>query len=213
MLLAEDGTPKVSDFGLAKKLDEAGRTQTGAVLGTPSYMAPEQAGGRVKEVGPATDVYALGAILYECLTGRPPFKGPTALSTMKQVLTDDAVAPRHLQPRTPRDLETICLKCLEKLPARRYQTAADLADDLGRWQRGEAVRARPASPGYLLWKVFRRHRTPLTVAAGMLLLLAAVVATAFVLLLSAWDRARKNYETADQRRQEVEQKEEELRGR
>ncbi len=197
VLLTEDGAPKVTDFGLAKKLDEEGLTATGAVMGTPSYMAPEQAGGKSGEIGPRTDVYALGAILYECLIGRAPFKGPTAMDTMTQVLSADVAPPRQLQPRTPRDLETICLKCLEKEPARRYGTAAELADDLGRWRRGEAVRARPPSPGYLLGKWARRRRTPLAVAAGMLLLLAAVVTTAFVLLLGAWDKAQKNYETAD----------------
>ncbi len=211
VLLAEDGTLKVTDFGLAKRMDTAGRTQTGDVLGTPSYMAPEQAGGKSREIGPACDVYALGAILYGCLTGRPPFRGPTALDTLAQVLTDDPVPPRRLQPRTPRDLETICLKCLEKLPIRRYATAAALADDLGRWRRGEAVRAQPPSVGYLLRKQFRRHRAALTVAAGMIALLVAVVTTAFVLLVAAWDKVQKNYETADQRRKDVEKKEGELR--
>ena len=119
VLLAEDGTPKITDFGLARKLDEAGQTRTGEVMGTPSYMAPEQAGGRSKEIGPAADVYALGAILYECLTGRPPFRSPTDVDTVMQVLSDDPVPPRRLQSKTPRDLETICLKCLEKQPARR----------------------------------------------------------------------------------------------
>jgi WD40 repeat protein len=211
ILLAEDGTPKVTDFGLAKRLDAAGRTQTGEVLGTPSYMAPEQAGGKSREVGPPTDVYALGAILYECLTGRPPFRGPTALDTLKQVLSDDPVPPRQLLPRTPRDLETIDLKCLDKEPTRRYATAAELAADLGRWQRGEAVLAQPPSLGYLLRKQVRRYWAPLVVAAGMFLLLAAVVATAFVLLVAAWDKAQKNYETADQRRKEVEAAGAELR--
>src|SRR5205807_7137535 len=136
-----DGTPKITDFGLAKKLDAvllegepgAGLTATGAVMGTPSYMAPEQAGGKSKEMGPACDVYALGAILYECLTGRPPFKAATALDTILQVVSDEPVPPLQLQSKTPRDLETICLKCLQKDPARRYATAQELADDLGRW--------------------------------------------------------------------------------
>src|SRR5262249_47586887 len=128
VLMAADGTPKVTDFGLAKKLDEAGQTQSGAVMGTPSYMAPEQAGGRQAEVGPAADVYAVGAILYELLTGRPPFKAATPLDTILQVVSDDPVPPTQLQPRTPLDLETICLKCLHKEPARRYSSAVALAD-------------------------------------------------------------------------------------
>jgi serine/threonine protein kinase len=111
-------TPKISDFGLAKRLEEdAGYTQTGTILGTPSYMAPEQAAGKGKDVGPAADTYALGAILYELLTGRPPFRGESVLDTLEQVRTQEPVAPRLLQPKVPRDLETICLKCLQKEPA------------------------------------------------------------------------------------------------
>jgi WD40 repeat protein/tRNA A-37 threonylcarbamoyl transferase component Bud32 len=143
VLLAEDGTPKVTDFGLAKKLDEQGQTATGAVMGTPPYMAPEQAGGKAQEIGPATDVYALGALLYESLTGRPPFKGPTPLDTIMQVVADEPVPPSRLNPKIPRDLETICLKCLRKSPGQRYGTAALLADDLGRFRAGEPIAARP----------------------------------------------------------------------
>src|SRR5262249_31216062 len=117
VLLGVDGTPKVSDFGLARKLDETGRTASGAILGTPSYMAPEQAGGKSTAIGPAADVYGLGAILYECLTGRPPFKAATAWDTILQVLGEEPVAVRQLQPQVPRDLETICHKCLQKEPA------------------------------------------------------------------------------------------------
>jgi WD40 repeat protein len=144
VLLTADGTPKVTDFGLAKKLDAAGLTATGAVLGTPSYMAPEQAGGKSKEIGPACDVYALGAILYECLTGRPPFKATTQLDTILQVVSDEPVPPAQLQSKTPRDLETICLKCLQKQPNRRYASAAVVADELRRFQNGESILGRPA---------------------------------------------------------------------
>jgi WD40 repeat protein/predicted Ser/Thr protein kinase len=144
VLLTEDGTPKVADFGLAKRLDGSGaQTQTGAVMGTPSYMAPEQAAGRARDLGPATDVYALGAILYEALTGRPPFKAATPVETIQQVLSEEPVPPARLQRQLPRDLETVCLKCLEKEPQGRYATAADLADDLGRFLKGAPVQARP----------------------------------------------------------------------
>jgi serine/threonine protein kinase len=133
VLLTENGTLKVTDFGLAKRLGEMGQTATGAVLGTPSYMAPEQAGGRAGEIGPATDVYALGAILYECLTGRPPFKGATPLDTIMQVVANEPVPPSLLQPAVSRELERICLKCLQKKPAQRYGSAETLADDLRRF--------------------------------------------------------------------------------
>jgi serine/threonine-protein kinase len=135
-------TPKIADFGLARCLDEAGQTRTGDVLGTPSYMAPEQAEGRPRDVGPHTDVYALGAILYELLTGRPPFRGTSLLETLEQVRAQEPVPPRLLQPKVPRDLEVVCLKCLEKEPARRYSSAAELADDLEHFLQGEAIRAR-----------------------------------------------------------------------
>ena len=123
-MFGSDGTPKITDFGLAKRLEEEGYTETGQVLGSPSYIPPEQAQGRAKEVGPAADVYALGAILYEMLTGRPPFKGTTPVETVMQVLNEDPVPPSHLQPQVPRDLETICLKCLAKEPHKRYPSRA-----------------------------------------------------------------------------------------
>jgi WD40 repeat protein/serine/threonine protein kinase len=138
--------PKITDFGLAKQLESASAlSHSGNVVGTPSYMAPEQAGGRGAEVGPPADVYSLGAILYELLTGRAPFRGETALDTMLQVLSEDPVPPARLQPKLPRDLETICLRCLEKDPRRRYPTASDLADELRRFLNHEPIQARPIS--------------------------------------------------------------------
>src|SRR5262249_53488553 len=117
VLLTGEGVPKVTDFGLAKRLDRAGGpTASGAVMGAPRYTAPEQAAGKGREAGPAAEVYALGAILYELLTGRPPFKAATPLDTVLQVASEEPVPPRRLQPRTPRDLETVCLKCLHKEP-------------------------------------------------------------------------------------------------
>jgi WD40 repeat protein len=146
VLLTREGVPKVSDFGLAKRLDSAvGPTLSGAILGTPGYMAPEQAAGRGKEIGPTTDTYGLGAILYEMLTGRPPFQAATSWDTIRQVQDAEPVSPRRLQPTVARDLETICLKCLQKEPSKRYASAAALADDLRRFLAGEPIQARPVS--------------------------------------------------------------------
>jgi eukaryotic-like serine/threonine-protein kinase len=175
VLLTAAGAVKIADFGLAKKLDETGQTAAGAIMGTPSYMAPEQARGDLREIGPATDVYALGGILYELLTGRPPFRGATKLDTLWQVLNQNAIPPSRLQPRVPRDLETVCLKCLEKEPGRRYRSAEALAEDLRRFQAGEPTRARPLGRMERGWKWVRRR----PVAAGLLtvstLLLLALV--------------------------------------
>jgi serine/threonine protein kinase/WD40 repeat protein len=174
--------PKISDFGLARLVVGGGPTltQSGSVLGTPSYMAPEQAAGRVKDIGPATDVYALGAVLYECLTGRPPFKAATALETLQQVQLAEPVPPSRLQPRLPRDLTTICLKCLEKEPARRYATAGDLADDLHRFLAGEPIQARPIGRAGRLWRWCRRNPVVATLSAAVLVLLALLAGGALV---------------------------------
>ncbi|MBI3464048.1 MAG: serine/threonine protein kinase, partial [Planctomycetes bacterium] len=141
ILLSEDGAPKIADFGLAKRLEvETGTTTAGGAIGTPCYMAPEQAAG---QVGPAGDIYSLGAILYELLTGRPPHHGVTPMHTLQQVTTLEPVPPSRLQPQVPRDLETICLKCLQKQPHQRYADARGLADDLRRFLAGEPIAARP----------------------------------------------------------------------
>jgi serine/threonine protein kinase len=143
ILLAADGTPKVVDFGLARQSEAGMGTRTGDLIGTPSYMAPEQAAGRSHRSGPAGDVYALGAILYECLTGRPPFKGSSVVETLEQVLSQPVTPPRQVEPTVPPDLEAVCLKCLSKEPANRYAAAGDLADDLRRYLDGRPVLARP----------------------------------------------------------------------
>jgi formylglycine-generating enzyme required for sulfatase activity/tRNA A-37 threonylcarbamoyl transferase component Bud32 len=188
VLLAEDGSPKVTDFGLAKRVEGgSGLTQTGAVMGTPSYMAPEQAEGK-KNIGPVTDVYALGAILYECLVGRPPFRAATSFDTLVQVVSEEPVAPRQLNARVPKDLETVCLKCLEKDPARRYSSAADLAEDLRRWQAGEPIAARPA--GRLERGVKWARRRPLAAALlGVSVLAALGLAVLSLVAVAQWRRA------------------------
>lgn len=151
-------TPKITDFGLAKRLDDdSGMTGSGTILGTPSYMAPEQAEGKRKLVGPPADIHALGAILYEMLCGRPPFLGADVMDTMNQVRTMDPVPPTRIQPRTPRDLETICLKCLQKEIHKRYQTAGELADDLARFMNGEPIAARPVRIWEKAWKWTKRR--------------------------------------------------------
>jgi tetratricopeptide (TPR) repeat protein len=168
--------PKITDFGLAKLLtgDDGTQTQTGAILGTPHYMAPEQAQGKRAEVGPAADVYALGAILYELLTGRPPFVGDTVLETLEQVRATEPLPPSGLRRNLPRDLETICLRCLEKDPGKRYPSAGALAEDLRRYTRGEPVRARPVGAGERAWK-WARRRPALAALFGTVVLSAVVL--------------------------------------
>jgi len=177
VLLDARGEPKVTDFGLARRSDEAGPTATGAVMGTPSYMSPEQARGD-KDVGRPADVWALGAILYECLTGRPPFKGANTAETLDQVRDREPVAPRLLNPAVRRDLETVCLKCLAKEPARRYRSARELADDLGRFLDGKPVLARPVGPLGRAWRWVRRHPARAVAWAASFGVVLAVVALA-----------------------------------
>jgi serine/threonine-protein kinase len=170
------GTPKIADFGLAKRLEEdGGQTRSGTILGTPNYMPPEQAGGSGKAVGPLSDQYALGAVLYELLTGRPPFQGPTMMDTLHQVRTQEPVPPSQLQPKVPRDLETICLKCLQKEPHKRYADCAALAEDLRRFVAGEPILARPVSPPERLWRWCRRNPREATLGGVALALLLAVL--------------------------------------
>jgi len=183
--------PKITDFGLAKRLDEAGQTASGQLLGTPNFMAPEQARGPSQAICPATDVYALGAILYLLFTGRPPFQGVTAVDTVMQVLHQDPVSPRRLQPKLELDLNTICLKCLEKDPRKRYQSADLLADDLRRFLEGRSIQARPVGRLGQTRKWVHRHPglAGLLLGAIVSLLGGTVVSTFFA--LQASDRARQ----------------------
>jgi len=170
--------PMVTDFGLAKQLQaDAGLTTTGQILGTPSYMPPEQAEGSADAIGPASDVYSLGAVLYELLTGRPPFQADNAFDTLKQVLEQEPLSPRRLNVKLPRDLETICLKCLEKDSRRRYPTAQAMADELQRHLRGEPIHARPIGPTGRLWRwCNRRPRLAASIGIAIVVMLAAFFA-------------------------------------
>jgi hypothetical protein len=198
VLLDAEGQPKITDFGLAKKLDERPRTQTGAILGTPNYMAPEQAQGKTREVGPAADVYALGAILYELLTGRPPFQAATPLDTVLRVIGEEAVPVRRLQPKTPRDLETVCHKCLQKDSRKRYPSAGALAEDLGRFLAGEPIRARPVGALERGWKWVRRKPLLASLLAAVVFLFVAGVAASTHFGMMAAERASKVTETLAQ---------------
>jgi serine/threonine protein kinase/Flp pilus assembly protein TadD len=209
--------PKIADFGLAKRLDldpestagprmpgrPSSRTHTGAVVGTPSYMAPEQARGDVRNVGPAADVYALGAILYRVLTGRPPFQAASVTETLLQVIGQEPVPPSQLQPGLPRDLETICLKCLQKEPARRYGSAQELADDLHRFLAHEPILARPVGRWERAAKWVKRRPAVAALSAA----LVAAVALGFALVTWKWLDERAAFAGEQEARLDAQRKE------
>ena len=202
-----EGVPKITDFGLARLVGDGGAmTQSGAVMGTPSYLAPEQAGGKGRAAGTAADVYALGAILYECLTGRPPFRAATVLETLAQVVHDDPVAPNQLLPQTPTDLGTICLKCLRKDPTDRYGGAQALAEDLRRFLDGQPIQARPVSTGERLWRWGRRNpgwAAMLATLAALLTVIAVGASVSYWSLQRAFERTQLAERAAQEKRFEA----------
>jgi tetratricopeptide (TPR) repeat protein len=195
-------SPRVTDFGLARLFLEGERdlTQTGVILGTPSYMAPEQAGSKAQQVGPPTDVYALGAILYEMLTGRPPFQGTSPLDTLDLVRAQEPVRPRALQPKVPRDLETLCLKCLQKEPSQRYASAGELSEELRRFLSQKPIRARPVSAFTHAWRWCRRNPAPAALSGALLALLLVVAAGSAVAAYQFRDLAVRERQAAEDAR-------------
>ncbi|MBI2929482.1 MAG: serine/threonine protein kinase, partial [Verrucomicrobia bacterium] len=201
VLIDANDQPRVTDFGLAKRFEgDPQVTLTGQVLGSPNYIPPEQAVGKRGKVSRQSDVYALGAMLYHLLTGRPPFQGETVADTLHQVLNTEPLAPRLLNPSAPRDLETICLKCLEKEPTRRHATAQALADELDRFLNGQPVLARPIGPAGKAWRWCRRQPVRASLIAALVLVFVAESAG----VLWQWRRAQRNAEAeAVQRRSAV----------
>ncbi|MBS0266512.1 MAG: serine/threonine protein kinase, partial [Planctomycetes bacterium] len=189
ILLTKAGIPKISDFGLAKQMEnDSSQTKTGTIMGTPSYMAPEQGRGE-RNIGHPADVYALGSMLYEMLTGRPPFIAATALKTLMRLLNEEPVPPSRIQPGLSRDLETICMKCLQKAPNRRYGSALELAEDLRRFQNGEAILARPVSLSERTWRWIKRNpRTTILSSAVAILLIAVAISLSLMGLRIARER-------------------------
>jgi WD40 repeat protein/tRNA A-37 threonylcarbamoyl transferase component Bud32 len=199
IMLDLDGRPHLMDFGLAKRAaDEITMTLEGQVLGTPAYMSPEQAKGEVRQVDARSDIYGLGVVLYELLTGELPFRGQTRMLLM-QVIQDEPKPPRRLNDKIPKDLETICLKTMAKEPGRRYQTARDLADDLGRFLRGEAIQARPVSQMERLWRWGKRN----PVIAGLIGAVILLTTTGFTATLGQMQKAKAKAEEAMQQRNET----------
>ena len=205
ILLTPDGIPKITDFGLAKRLEEteeSSQTRTGTLMGTPSYMPPEQAEGRTHEIGPLSDQYTLGAILYELLTGRPPFLGASLLETIQQVRNQEPVPPTQLQASTPKDLEVICLKGLQKDPGKRYANAGEMADDLRRFLNHEPIHARPVSRVERTWRWCRRNPRVASLYAAVAVLVMLVVVSGGVLGF----RMMREQQTVDRVRDQVEER-------
>jgi eukaryotic-like serine/threonine-protein kinase len=202
--------PKIADFGLAKQLhSNQQQTQTGTILGTPSYMAPEQTTGQANHIGPLTDVYSLGAILYECIVGAPPFRAASALDTIEQVRTKEPIPPSKIQSRVPRDLETICLKCLEKTSDRRYTSALELAEDLGRFLESNPIRARPINRFHRIWRWAKRRPMVASLLVCVATLIAAIVIVPTLLVVElkhALEESSRNERDANVARIEAENK-------
>jgi WD40 repeat protein len=202
ILLAADGTPKITDFGLAKGMGvETGLTRSETIIGTPAYMAPEQAKGQGRHAGPATDIHALGVILYELITGLPPFRAATALETLERIRSAEAVTPSRFEPKLPRDLETICLRCLEKEPHKRFATAEELADELGRFLDGQPIRSRPIGRGTRLVRWCLRNKAVAAACGLAALALATTLAVSLSFAVYSYRSSKRLRAALDESRQ------------